>query len=133
LYAELGSIPSEAIDDVFIELSDGTSNNRILFYADNNGYIRNQIKASGSISSLINTNVTVSSNMKIAITYKSNEAKVFINGVQYGGTDTSVVVPSVNKMNLENYTGVRSQTSTLKDVRIYNIALTDQELIALTS
>ena len=132
LYAELGNIPSQAIDDVFVELSDGTSNNRILFYADSNGYIRNQIKASGSISSLINTNVTVSSNMKIAITYKSNEAKVFINGVQYGGTDTSVVVPSVNKMNLENYTGARSQTSTLKDVRIYNIALTDQELIALT-
>ena len=133
LYAELGSIPSEAIDDVFIELSDGTSNNRILFYADSNGYIRNQIKASGSISSLINTNVTVSSNMKIAITYKSNEAKVFINGVQYGGTDTSVVVPSVNKMNLENYTGARSQTSTLKDVKLYDTALTDQELIALTS
>ena len=132
IYAELGNIPSQAIDDVFVELSDGTSNNRILFYADSNGYIRNQIKASGSISSLINTNVTVSSNMKIAITYKSNEAKVFINGVQYGGTDTSVVVPSVNKMNLENYTGARSQTSTLKDVRIYNIALTDQELIALT-
>ena len=133
LYAELGSIPSEAIDDVFIELSDGTSNNRILFYADSNGYIRNQIKASGSISSLINTNVTVSSNMKIAITYKSNEAKVFINGVQYGGTDTSVVVPSVNKMNLENYTGTRSETSTLKDVKLYDTALTDQELIALTS
>jgi len=132
LYAELGSIPSEAIDDVFVELSDGTSNNRILFYADSNGYIRNQIKASGSISSLINTNVTVSSNMKIAITYKSNEAKVFINGVQYGGTDTSVVVPSVNKMNLENYTGARSQTSTLKDVKLYNTVLTDQELIALT-
>ena len=133
LYAELGSIPSEAIDDVFVELSDGTSNNRILFYADSNGYIRNQIKASGSISSLINTNVTVSSNMKIAITYKSNEAKVFINGVQYGGTDTSVVVPSVNKMNLENYTGTRSETSTLKDVKLYDTALTDQELIALTS
>ena len=132
LYAELGSIPSEAIDDVFIELSDGTSNNRILFYADSNSYIRNQIKASGSISSLINTNVTVSSNMKIAITYKSNEAKVFINGVQYGGTDTSVVVPSVNKMNLENYTGARSQTSTLKDVKLYNTALTDSELAALT-
>jgi hypothetical protein len=132
LYAELGSIPSEAIDDVFVELSDGTSNNRILFYADSNGYIRNQIKASGSISSLINTNVTVSSNMKIAITYKSNEAKVFINGVQYGGTDTSVVVPSVNKMNLENYTGTRSETSTLKDLKLYNTALTDQELAALT-
>ena len=132
LYAELGSIPSEAIDDVFVELSDGTSNNRILFYADSNGYIRNQIKASGSISSLINTNVTVSSNMKIAITYKSNEAKVFINGVQYGGTDTSVVVPSVNKMNLESYTGTRGETSTLKDVKLYNTALTDQELIALT-
>jgi len=133
LYAQLGNIPSQAIDDVFVELSDGTSNNRILFYADSNGYIRNQIKASGSISSLINTNVTVSSNMKIAITYKSNEAKVFINGVQYGGTDTSVVVPSVNKMNLENYTGTRSETSTLKDVKLYNTALTNQELIALTS
>ena len=132
IYAELGNIPSQAIDDVFVELSDGTSNNRILFYADSNGYIRNQIKASGSISSLINTNVTVSSNMKIAITYKSNEAKVFINGVQYGGTDTSVVVPSVNKMNLENYTGARSQTSTLKDLKLYNTALTNQELIALT-
>ena len=133
LYAQLGNIPSQAIDDVFVELSDGTSNNRILFYADSNGYIRNQIKASGSISSLINTNVTVSSNMKIAITYKSNEAKVFINGVQYGGTDTSVVVPSVNKMNLENYTGTRSETSTLKDVKLYNTALTNQELIALTT
>jgi hypothetical protein len=128
IYAELGNIPSQAIDDVFIELSDGTSNNRILFYADSNGYIKNQIKASGSISSLINTNVTVSSNMKIAITYKSNEAKVFINGVQYGGTDTSVVVPSVNKMNLESYTGTRGETSTLKDVKLYNTALTDQEL-----
>jgi hypothetical protein len=132
IYAELGNIPSQAIDDVFIELSDGTSNNRILFYADSNGYIKNQIKASGSISSLINTNVTVSSNMKIAITYKSNEAKVFINGVQYGGTDTSVVVPSVNKMNLESYTGTRGETSTLKDVKLYNTALTDQELKKLT-
>lgn len=133
LYAELGNIPNNAIDDVFIELSDGTSNNRILFYADANGHIRNQIKSNGSISSLINTNVDVSSNMKIAITYKTNEAKVFINGVQYGGTDTSVVVPSVSKINLENYTGTRSQSSSLKETKLYDTALTDQELINLTT
>ena len=133
LYAELGNIPNNAIDDVFIELSDGTSNNRILFYVDSDGHIRNQIKSNGSISSLINTNVDVSSNMKIAITYKTNEAKVFINGVQYGGTDTSVVVPSVSKFNLENFTGTRSQSSSLKDVKLYNTALTEAELIQLTS
>ena len=133
LYAELGNIPTNAIDDVFIELSDGTSNNRILFYNDSDGHIRNQIKANGSISSLINTNIDASSNMKIAITYKSNEAKVFINGVQYGGTDTSVVVPSVSKINLENFTGTRSQSSSLKDVKLYNTALTDQEIINLTT
>ena len=133
LYAELGNIPTNAIDDVFIELSDGTSNNRILFYSDSDGHIRNQIKANGSISSLINTNIDASSNMKIAITYKSNEAKVFINGVQYGGTDTSVVVPSVSKFNLENYTGTRSQSSSLRDVKLYNTALSDAELQALTT
>ena len=118
---------------VFIELSDGTSNNRILFYNDSDGHIRNQIKANGSISSLINTNVVVSSNMKIAITYKSNEAKVFINGVQYGGTDTSVIVPSVSKFNLENFTGTRSHSSSIRDLKLYNTVLTDAELQALTT
>jgi hypothetical protein len=122
-----------AKDDVFIELSDGTTNNRILIYNDSSGDIRNQIKASGTISSLINTNVTIASNQKIAITYATNEAKVFINGVQYGSTDTSVIVPSVSKISLSNFTDVIAQTRTFKQALVFDSKLTDAECISLTS
>jgi hypothetical protein len=133
LFVELGEMNTAAKDDVFIELSDGTTNNRILIYNDSSGDIRNQIKASGTISSLINTNVTIASNQKIAITYATNEAKVFINGVQYGSTDTSVIVPSVSKISLSNFTDVIAQTRTFKQALVFDSKLTDAECISLTS
>jgi hypothetical protein len=124
---------TNADNDVWIELSDGTTNNRILIYNDGSGSIRNQIKASGTISSLINTGVTLASNQKIAITYASNEAKVFINGVQYGSTDTSVVVPATSQINLSNFTNVITQSRTLKQALLFNTKLTDAECITLTT
>jgi hypothetical protein len=133
MFFELGEMNTAAKDDVFIELSDGTTNNRILIYNDSSGDIRNQIKASGTISSLINTNVTIASNQKIAITYATNEAKVFINGVQYGSTDTSVIVPSVSKISLSNFTDVIAQTRTFKQALVFDSKLTDAECISLTS
>ena len=133
LFIELGNMNTNADDDVWIELSDGTTNNRILIYADATGDIRNQIKASGSISSLINTNVTLASNQKIAITYAANEAKVFINGVQYGGTDTSVVVPATSQINLSNFTNIIAQSRTLKQALVFKTRLSNEELAALTT
>jgi hypothetical protein len=133
IFIELGDMDTNADNDVWIELSDGTTNNRILIYNDGSGSIRNQIKASGTISSLINTGVTLASNQKIAITYASNEAKVFINGVQYGSTDTSVVVPATSQINLSNFTNVITQSRTLKQALLFNTKLTDAECITLTT
>jgi hypothetical protein len=64
--------------------------------------------------------------IKIAVSYKLNETKLFVNGSQYGATDTTCLMP-IGLNDLEVQKGI-----TAKDLRVYNEALTDAELIELT-
>jgi hypothetical protein len=133
IFIELGEMNTAAKDDVWIELSDGTTNNRILIYNEASGKIRNQIKAAGTISSLIDSGITLASGQKIAITYKTNEAKIFINGVQRGSTDTSVVVPAVGNLYFSNFTNTIAQSRTIAQALLFKTVLSDAECIELTT
>ena len=132
IYIQLGEINSESIDDIYVELNNGSGSvQRIGIYVDGNSFLRNLISGGGD-SSNIQTNYTPQSNDKIAITYKTNEAKIFVNGIQRGVTDTTVGVPATTRFSLQSNTSIRTESNSLRDVKLYNTALTDQELINLT-
>ncbi|WP_288954925.1 LamG-like jellyroll fold domain-containing protein [uncultured Polaribacter sp.] len=74
-----------------------------------------------------NTNYNLEEYNKIAIKYKLNDYSVFVNGNKIL-TDTNATVPSgLNLVDFNQFYG------NVKEIKLYNEALTDAELAALTS
>ena len=137
LYAEIAALADDSTDRR-ISISDGTTNNRMCIGFDN---ASNKIKYFLISSNTIQTSEDVSvSNItqfnKIAFKFKANDFKLYINGSVIA-SDTSGSTFSANTLNVVKFAGFSGTSQNfygnVKDVRVYNTALTDQELIALTS
>lgn len=115
--------------------SNGANNN--IFIQRYLGNIQVKITVGGTPQAEITQSGTTSGNKKIAFTYKSNEFKLFINGSQVGSTDTSGSVFSADTLDKINVGSYYNDTlpfnNAIKDLRVYNTALSDSELQALTS
>ena len=71
---------------------------------------------------------------KVAIKYEDNNSKLFINGVQVGSTNTTATVPSgLSRLGFDSGGGGSKFHVKVKDLRVYNTALTDLELQTLTT
>ena len=123
--------------DSRISLSDGTLNNRISFaYSPtaSKGYII--VKING-VSVINNLNVEIGNHLdtkKIAISYKSGDTKVFLNGVELSiASSVSFSGGAVNDLSFESANSSVKFYGKCKDIRVYNEALTDAQLIALTT
>ena len=114
-----------------IGISNGTDAQKIVFIFQSNG---TQVRtfSSGGVSEF--DNLTFNQRNKIAVSFKTNEYKIFINGTKVG-TDTIASVPTgMNRLNFSN----RSNSSSYFEGEIYqtmvfNKALSDSELQTLTS
>ncbi len=81
------------------------------------------------------TNANANQFYKVAFSYKQNEFKFYVNGVLIGSS-TSGNVPLANTLNQLKFQDGSSGSpfyGNIKDAKIYDTALTDQELQALTS
>ena len=100
------------------------------------GNIQGGIRVNGVIQSEITQSNSSLGKNKIAFTFKQNEFKLFVNGSQVSSTDTIGSVFSENTLDTLNVGVYHNNTlqfnSGIDDVKLYNTALTDQELIALT-
>ncbi len=117
--------------DGVIGLSDGSDNERIIIqFRNNNTQIR--LFSSGGVS--FYENLTFEQRNKIAVTFKENEYKFFINGALVG-SDTSATVPTgMDRLNFSNSAGNGSRfEGEVHDTRVYNIVLTEAEAIKLTT
>ena len=139
LYAEISALNSTASSSQYISISYGTYNNRasILFSSGSVNAIRTFLRVGGAVQIDVNNSVAdVTDFNKIAFSYKENDFKVYING-SLASSDTSGSVWSTNTITKLSFSEINTSTNkfegNVKDVKIYNTALTDQELIALTS
>jgi hypothetical protein len=138
LYFEVKALNSNVGTNRKIVLGDGSYNNGIEFgYQTTNNKMQFIIRSStGGVGVTMNIETTafdVTEFNKIAISYKSNEGKVFVNGSQVGTTDTSVTTPTgIDQLDLKFSTGF-DFNSIVKDLKVYNTALSDSELQQLTS
>lgn len=108
-------------------------NNSLVIQHRNNGFLR--IYANGTDNSDVHFNIDIdfTQNHKIAVLYKLNGYKLFIDGVAQSLylTPTQTVFSGLDTLSFD-YRGTYEWNGSIKDVRVYNTALTDQELQALT-
>ena len=119
-----------------ISVSDGTVENvvRLHYHDDGSNRIRFQIRSNNSIE--VSTSFSVNNIKefhKVAIFYRLNDVKFFIDGFEVG-TDTTAAMPiglSVLQFNQGN--GLQAFLGKTKQIQYYKSALTDSELEQLTS
>ena len=137
LYAEISSFVNTDSYRL-ISLNNGDSSNNIFFgLRADTGYIYFLIQKDG-VTQLSNVSSIspLNSMTKIALKFKENDCSCWINGVQIGSTDTSVNLPiGLNRLDMDFGNGSKSYPfrGNVKDLRVYNTALTDAELAALTT
>ena len=132
-YAEIRAFKSETVFR-FITLNDGTSSNTVRIYLYNRIYAR--LLVGGVEQCIFNTtHYDVTEFNKIAFLYSPNNFKLFVNGVLIG-TDTSgstFTNGTLTTLSFDRGDNAFRFDGAVKDLRVYDTALTDAELIELTT
>jgi len=130
LYSKFDLTEDSAFTIIEINLGNST-NNRILAYR-NASYIVFVVQVGGAIEINNSTLVTFLDTNKIAVTYQTDDFKIYLNG-SLVKTYTSGSIPSgFDTIDLQdNYLQGRKQS--IKDLKVYKEILTNSELTALTT
>jgi hypothetical protein len=137
LYVETKGFVDAPPSSIYIQLSksgDVGFNNSLVLQHRNNGFLR--IYSNGTLTNniIFNENIDFTENHKIAVLYKLDGYKLFIDGVAKSLylTPTQAVFSGLNDLSFDNR-GALGWNGNIKELKIYNTELTDQELIALTT
>lgn len=135
LYAEISALAND-VTRRYISLSDGgDTNNEIRLYFDtSDNTVSTLIKVGGATEMfLFATLIDVNNFNKIAVKYKEDDFALWVNGVEIS-TDLSGSTFTSNALDTLAFEGNGLNFyGKCKDLRVYNEALTDQELIDLTT
>ena len=136
LYAEISALVN---DSSFreIAISDGSSNNRIeLRYGNTSNEIGLVVRSIDStvVSIFGTTFYDITNFNKVAIRYKLNDVSLWVNGVQIGSTDTTATMPiNLSELAFDSGAGSNDFYGKTKSIQVYTTALSDAELISLTT
>ena len=134
LYVLLSDIKSQNFDSIIINNGIADENNqvRIWFY---NNTITYQYKVGSNASAQITTStMDLTLDTKIACSWKLNEFKLFINGSKINEDLSGNVLANNTLESVEFKRGNNTGNfyGNVKDVKVYNTALSDSELASLT-
>ena len=136
LFAEIAALADDGTYRM-ISLSDGTATNRITFFYQNSPSNTIAVESAGSGTNLgiYGQSLTITNSNKIAIKYKANDCALWVNGVEVA-TDTSFAAFSsgtFTKLSFDRGDGIHDFYGKCNQIQVYNTALTDTELAALTT
>ena len=133
LYGEVIFSDNE-LNNKSITLHNGTTAERVIFSSSPNSL--NQVRCqvvSGSISRgeifVIVDDIT--SINKFAVMFENSLLTLYINGIKYT-TPLTQLPSNLNSIQNGNFNNTSTFYGNIKDLRVYNTALSDQELAALT-
>ena len=138
LYAEIAALDNEgSATSTVISINDGTSSNRIhLFYFITDNTIYANYRSGGTTRSTADFTLSNTANVnKFAYKWKSGDFALWVNGVEVD-TDTNTTMISSNTLDELDFNaggGGSNFYGKVKDLKVYNTALTDTELQNLTS
>ena len=131
LYVEISTKDTSIVPA--ISISDGTAANSIefAFYGTNQwNYIH---RSSAGTTAYASTVTDASEINKFALVWTNSVMKSFLNGVKLDERAVAGVLSGLDDLSFTIYNGALNYFGKVKDVRVYNTALTDNELQALTS
>jgi len=137
LYVETKGFTDLLTQSNYIQLSkngESLATNSLVIQHRNNGYLRIYVNGFDNADIHFNVNLDFTQNHKIAVLYKLNGYKLFIDGVSQSlfGTPTQTVFSGLDNLSFD-LRGAQSWNGLIKDVKLYNTALTDEELAELTT
>ena len=118
----------------FASLSDGTVNNR-LEIRQTSSNVQFLWRVSTYQSQIATSGVDVGSNFKFAVSYSSANIKFYVNGNPIGTINTPTLwsANTLNRMAFDDGAGGNRLSGKVKQLQVFKTALTDSELIALTT
>jgi len=111
-------------------------NNSLVIQQRNNGFLRIYANDTGTVDIQFNVNVDFTQNHKIAVVYKLNGYKLFIDGVAQNlfGTPTQAVFSGLDNLSFDlRGSSSSAWTGNIKCVAVFKEALSDTELASLTT
>ena len=135
LFVELE--PLGRTDSRYISLSDGTSNsasdNTVVLQLRDNGSVRLYADGLSNIVA-ITPPFADKENLKIAVRFKANDWKLYVNGIEYNSTFTPSAITGLSEFDLGLwYTSGFNAVGEVKGIKIYKSGLTNTELETLSS
>ena len=128
-------VEMNAFDNISrISLSDGSTSNRVSFrITDDN--IDFQYRVGGSYSYRVDVDVDNSNTNKMAMSFNNGVFVGYLNGVAIGSpiSGPSLSQGVLDRLNFNDGNSSDSFEGNIKEVKVYNTALTDQELQTLTT
>lgn len=142
LFAEIAALSDADLIHRRITLSDGTANNVVRIAYDTGSQRISLVLFNGSnqcVFQATSSNSAITDVLdfnKVALSYKENEFKCFINGTQFSSTDTSGTTFSagtLTELAFDNGGGGNVFLGKCKQLIVLNEALSDSELVTLTT
>ncbi len=136
LYAEIkANETSNSSSRRVISLSDLTNTNRVyISFDDEYNQLNIFIIVGGTTVTVSNVNISNQNNYnKVAVRYKSGDSAIYVNGVLKNSFNDTFSSGVFNALKFKNRGAGEIFYGNVKDVRVYNEALTDQELATLTT
>ena len=125
-----GITPSFVSTDARVSLTDGSTSNRLfLLYDGSNGY--GQRTVGGATSSVVNLALGAGVGIETAMSSAGGAVRGSINGGSVAGI-TGTALPTLTEIQFNSGGGVRFWNGTISRIRVYNRALSDAELQAIT-
>ena len=130
-------MPLSIVNNHWLTISDGTNQNSISIVFEETGTTTTRVDVGGATQFYQQHTSDYSIYQKIAISWKLNQFKMFVNGVQIGSTDTSGLVSSFGSLSQLQFAYSTNSSnftfSECNDLRVFKTALTDAELTTLTT
>ena len=135
LFVEMAAL-SDDNTDKRISISDGTLNNYVLIgFSRFTGNINREIVAGGVIqhSGFGATGVTQTNNNKFALSWGGGAIKFYINGSLINSTTLNTPPTGLNSLKFSAGNNTLTFFGKVKQLQVYKTALTDNQLMQLTS
>lgn len=124
---------AESILKTFLNLGTTTSSYIAIGARANNKMGMEVVNSSVQVNGFSTATYSTNQRLKIAMTYKLNDFKLYVNGILQA-TDTSGTVPAKAEVYLGSYgNGTFQATDGINSAILWKTALTDAELISLTT
>jgi len=119
---------------VMFQCNDGTTNNRAQLEIGATGIATTSVLSGGAVSCVITgATLALGQTHKLALTYKANDFKLYVNGV-LAGTDTSGAVPiSMSRIDLASELGTSFGGVSISQILNFTTALNNAQAIELTA